>query len=182
MLLSRLREQHRTLSESLVTVSTPHNHPKSPIHRTLEEDGVVPVGRTSQLWQSVSSQNRSSISTILSGTDGSSVWYDANSGDDLTAEEYVLKEDEVGEEASSTGMSSRKEADSSIEKDRESQDDFDLAEDDTPDEKPTTSIDRRNQLPSRPPAEEGSLFSILKKNVGQVGENSLNFILSLTLF
>lgn len=169
LLLDKLREQHKSLSDSLMSASMLHNHPKSPLQRTMEESGVTPTIRNSQLWQTMSSHNRSSISTILSGTDGSgSIWYDAAEGDDWTAEEYVLEEDEHVEDASGGEKGSRMEADSSMEKDRETENDYELAEDDTPEEKPISSVDRRTRLPSRPPGDEGSLFAVLKKNVGQV--------------
>lgn len=98
-------------------------------------------------------------------TDSGSVWYDAMSGDDLGAEEYIVAE-QGDEEPVTPRASPRPETDSTLSQDGgvdEAED-----EDETPLETPNLPLDRRTRLPQRTAGDEGSLFTVLKKNVGQV--------------
>lgn len=89
-------------------------------------------------------------------TTGSDVtWYDAPELDD-GPEEFLLDADERGPE--SRIMESEQESASDS-------DDEALLPYVVPD---PTAVARRSKLPALPPGDEGSLFTVLKKNVGKV--------------
>ncbi|KAI5123596.1 hypothetical protein M0805_003413 [Coniferiporia weirii] len=166
--LSRLRELHGTLSELILYMPSGSIHHRSPLQRTTEEDTAnIPTLR-SPLQQSTDAAQRASMSTM---TDSSSIWFDA---EDYGAEEYVVKDDQGDEDASITRGSPETEVNSSLS--RDDGDDGSEAEDEDPPvpsgaTAPEGNVDgpanRRIRLPARPHGDEGSLFSVLKKNVGQ---------------
>ena len=149
-LLMKLRDQHSTLSDILHGMSPTTNHSRSPITRAINEEAPG-----TQSWLS----SRSSMSTV---TDSGSVWFDARSGEDLGAEEYVVLEEPGDEEPSTPSANERIESDSALSRDVADEDE------ETPIEKSDIPIDRRTRLPQRTAGDEGSLFAVLKKNVGQV--------------
>lgn len=168
--ISRLREQHKVLQDTISTVSSLHSHPRSPIQRTIDEESSTPTAQSPlQLWTSTD-RLRSSKSSI--GTDTSSVWFDASEGgDEIGAEEFVLEEGEVAEDSSTMdvqavegGSSSSRTDDSELEVDAVldttgAQEGIDHG---------VHQVKRRTRLPAPPSGNEGSLFAILRKNVGQV--------------
>lgn len=131
-----------------------HSHYRSPLQQTInEEGGLIPTIRAPG---SMHSLNRTSMSTV------SDSWYDASEGEELGAEEYTVQDDPEDEEtvikesAFVDTDSSAREVTSDVEE--------------TPNDTLSLPVDRRTRLPSRPPADEGSLISILRKNVGQVSK------------
>ncbi|KAH8120256.1 Oxysterol-binding protein-domain-containing protein [Phellopilus nigrolimitatus] len=165
ILIAKLREEHTSLSETLSSMSYSHHHLRSPVQRTIDEETVFnPATRNTALRQSMNMSYRQSMSTI---TDSASIWYDASDGEEPRAEEYVVR-DGPGEEESTSAMDSPKtEADGSLDQEEEEEEENDIVEDDTPEEKSDLPVNRRTRLPAGPNGEEGSLFTILKKNVGQ---------------
>ncbi|EJD04020.1 uncharacterized protein FOMMEDRAFT_121479 [Fomitiporia mediterranea MF3/22] len=159
-LLSRLREQHGVLSDLLQGMSPVLVHRRMPFQETINEEGApTPGARNASSWSSY----RSSMSTV---TDSGSVFFDALDADEFGAEEYVVQEDQVEEERDSAKGAPSMDTKSSVQEYEDECTDV-QAEDDTPYESPGLLIDRRTRLPARPPTDEGSLFTILKKNVGQ---------------
>ncbi|TDL28549.1 hypothetical protein BD410DRAFT_811646 [Rickenella mellea] len=164
--LQKLHNQHRTLKASIANTSFPqtnagfarHGLSLSSIADELEGAPRTTVMRTPppSTWHANALPNRMSMSSA------SSIWYDAN--DDFGGEEFVLEPDEMGEgetNANST-MNSHNQGSAA---DMLEEDEVESVIDREPQH--PTQIVRRNQLPSRPPGEEGSLFSLLKKSVGQ---------------
>lgn len=166
-LISKLREQHGALSELLQSMSPVHAHHRSHLPQTIDEEGTsTPTTKNAPSWQSY----RSSMSTV---TDNGSVFYDAMDAEEFGAEEYIVPEEQMDEEEEfgAKGSTSMDTMSTSITEDEEEDNGHVKTEDDTPDEKPSLPVDRRTHLPARPPGDEGSLFTVLKKNVGQVCKN-----------
>lgn len=129
------------------------------------------------------------------------MWYDAEEYDG--AEEFVLDElpddsqaskisenNLVGTPSTSTSETSRLNLGSASESESsdsevESEPLEETSESVAPDGVPVTSKDmpivRRTQLPSPPVGDEGSLFAVLKKNVGKVRKTDVVSILSSRL-
>lgn len=104
--------------------------------------------------------HRSSVSVA---TDSGTVWYDAMS--DEGAEEYVVTEEpEEDPNPAATPMVEKEFSISQEDASRVAEE----VEDETPVSEPELLIDRRTRLPQRTAGDEGSLFAVLKKNVGQV--------------
>ena len=112
--------------------------------------------------------NRASISTNTSD----SLWFDAPEFDN-GPEEFLLEPtgiDDHGPYSRILDPNNREDSNSV---------DTDIGEDETPKREPLelppdpSQVTRRTQLPSLPPADEGSLFTVLKKNVGKVCPISL---------
>lgn len=98
-------------------------------------------------------------------TDSGSIWYDAVSGEEIGAEEYVVTEEPGEDDNITPNTYEPSETESGLSKVGLELDD----EEGTPSEKLDIPIDRRRRLPQRTAGDEGSLFAVLKKNVGQVG-------------
>lgn len=169
--LEQLKNQHSALGKTF------HSYPSidttivgSPLPSTAEEDDEVHTPTT----VGPGGKRMSAFSTHS----GSSVWFDAPEYDG--PEEYTLDvtppvdsqdnnffntdsrltdhteaSTEATEAGSSTGMDTDSESEVSAEKSFT--------------EEPTV-IHRRTSLPSGPVGDEGSLFAVLKKNVGKVGK------------
>lgn len=98
------------------------------------------------------------------------MFYDASEGD-LRAEEYVVEEDSQGDEERSmtdtaADIDSQNEDQDTPASEREIEDM--IASDSGVQFNDENAVQRRTSLPAATPNEEGSLFGILKKNVGQV--------------
>ncbi|THH08730.1 hypothetical protein EW145_g2510 [Phellinidium pouzarii] len=166
--LQKLREQHGALSELFSVMSSGYVLSRSPPQRINDENGTPSqIVRVPHLWQSMNTLQRSSMSTI---TDSASIWFDA---EEFGAEEYVVRDDQGDEDSSIVRNSPKTQGDSNLSRDEESEaseaevDDDPLTVDDTPEEKLDSPVNRRTRLPERPNGDEGSLFAVLKKNVGQ---------------
>jgi oxysterol-binding protein-related protein 3/6/7 len=145
----------------------------SPLPTAREDDEVTtPTSAYSTLR---SSRRQSTLSEL-------SVWYDAPEFDG--AEEFILEdqpaEDSLGSQfsealstglasaSSTSGFSSNSTSDSDSNSGDETPNDIETA--DTSETSPSQEqvIVRRTQLPSPVVGDEGSLFAVLKKNVGKV--------------
>ena len=163
-ILNKLRDQHSALSDALLNASSLQFHTRSPVPETINEESPTHTVRSPGSWHSVRQQNRSSISTAISSTGSGTEWFDASEGEELGAEEFVLEDNEGDEDnsASSSRFTTGSETADENEVDK------DLYYDSPDDESVTTvSVSRRTRLPARPLGDEGSLFAVLKKNVGQ---------------
>lgn len=175
-LIDTLREQQHQLMTALTHLATfqvlGHRH-VSPLQSKIDEDVTTPTTSTPALWHSGGSSHiRTSFSSTWSNTDGSSVWFDAIEGDELGAEEFVVAEqDDQGEDDSVAGAAATgAETSNDMDRSEESEVEADISIDESPDEQCHSHqyVDRRTRLPAKPVGDEGSLFAVLKKNVGQV--------------
>ncbi|KAG6842480.1 hypothetical protein C0991_000006 [Blastosporella zonata] len=171
--LETLKAQHAMLLTSVQTLAEMnHSIQGSPLPATAEEDAessrfdpspriMTPVSRLSK---------RASIGT--SGSDSMHEWYDALDG----AEEFVMEAPNPEEQRSRMVIN---ESHSSLSQQDSSSIDTDIEDHEVHKEpKPPTptyaritgehpQFKHRTQLPSPPVGDEGSLFAILKKNVGK---------------
>lgn len=164
----KLREQHETLSELILNLGSMNFVPAATaLQRVLDEGSTSTLGHGT-VKSPISSHARSALTRAsMSSVTDSSIWYDA---EDFGAEEYIVNDEPEDDTVTSRGSSALTGNDSRN-TDRSYSDDEDTdvtTVDDTPDEKIELSVDRRTRLPARPSGDEGSLFAILKKNVGQV--------------
>lgn len=183
--LEALKFQHSALTQSLSTFSYTDQGQlrSSPLLTTAKEEEEE---RTPSTQYSTVGRASHRLSTHSDG----SVWYDAEEYDG--AEEFVL--DEALEDTQASRLSDNIETpststsdtgDADLESNSESSD----SESELFEEKPdnvdasiaitpplASTVTRRTQLPSPPIGDEGSLFTVLKKNVGKVrtGHISLN--------
>ena len=110
-----------------------------------------------------SKSNRASISTNTSD----SFWFDAPEFDD-GPEEFLLEStgaDDHAQDSRTVDSNDREDA-NSVDTDIEGEETPKRVSIELPPD--ASQVTRRIQLPSLPPADEGSLFAVLKKNVGKV--------------
>lgn len=164
--LESLKTQHAALLCSLHGDAATTIGKSSPFSATAEEnpEELLPVSRFSTAFT-----RRSKIaSSVSSLSDGAPVeWFDAQ---DNVGEEFVLEDptpdEEKGPPNLQSGSSSYNEYESSSSEDEETTPyRFKTALDA---ELLARQITRRTRLPSGPVGDEGSLFTVLKKNVGKV--------------
>jgi oxysterol-binding protein-related protein 3/6/7 len=170
--LEAIRSQHNILKQSLVNIPL--------VDTNTSDKGQIILDRSN----SRSSTRQSRRTSVASGT---SIWYDAPEPDG--ALEFVM-EDLAPSESRLSDTSPMKEEPERIEEEEEDTDDDDSSKeaesrhgsvngDATKSEtqpQPTQDhkqVVRRTKLPSGPVADEGSLFSVLKKNVGKVRISSI---------
>ncbi|KAG6831258.1 hypothetical protein H0H92_011768 [Tricholoma furcatifolium] len=164
--LETLKSQHATLLASMQTLAEmSQSHQGPPLPPTAEEGILSSRREPSQRLSTPVSRlsRRTSIATSVS--DSVHEWYDALD----VAEEFVMDAQNLEEQPKMMHMnesqSSLQQETSSIDTDIE-----DFA--DIPQSAPisgnkTVEVQRRTRLPSPPVGDEGSLFAILKKNVGK---------------
>lgn len=163
-----LKSQYSALVKIMQTSLVDASQRTSPLPFTPEEDS-----RLDQASQMTSPPPRSSYRNSMATTASGSLaeWFDA---EDDGPQEFVM---DLGHEMSEPGSRL-------LPPDEESNPDNDRSSEDTdfeepervasPIQEPTPSpfgsalVTRRTQLPCLPPSDEGSLFAILKKNVGKV--------------
>lgn len=171
-----LRRQHMILSRSIQTLSfidIGQTIQQSPLPCTAEEeeeDHSSSPSRFSTLGTRAS--GRASVATTRS--ESVNEWYDAEDMDD-GAQEFVLDvmtpdgNEQPSRMTSNASISSHSSADTDSETETEHEAPNLLASDHLqPDSDHKGQIVRRTQLPAPPSGDEGSLFTILKKNVGKV--------------
>jgi hypothetical protein len=167
--LNTLKEQHAALAKAVSSISytdTPSTSLASSLvlPPRVEEEGEEAYHNESPTSASASMfrPKRTSVATSTS----ESVWFDAPEFDD-GPEEFLLEStgaDDHGPESRIVDPDDREDS-NSVDTDIEGE---------TPKPDPTelpldpSQVTRRTQLPSPPPADEGSLFAVLKKNVGKV--------------
>lgn len=108
------------------------------------------------------------MSTATASTD--TEWYDAPDAMEDGPHEFVVASGDSPDDQPSEIRTN--DSQSTLESDSES-DDTDFEDNDSPEtdpkqQQPLASVQRRTSLPAPQPADEGSLFSVLKKNVGKV--------------
>ncbi|KAJ7630685.1 oxysterol binding protein [Roridomyces roridus] len=157
--LEMLKAQHAVLVKSMLPLSfldTSQSQRGSPLLATTEEEPAGLVGSPSPSFSTAISRKHASI---LTTTTSENEWFDA---DDDGAEEFILDIDIPAlpdsrqpsniisnDSRSSLGGSSAEEAQAE------------------PDSLTTSQTPRRTCLPAGPVGDEGSLFAVLKKNVGK---------------
>jgi hypothetical protein len=169
--LDKLKAQHVALSESISahTFSESSHFTQAPLPMTaVEEEQSDRVDCGHRLTSPLSRQSRrSSITTTVS--DSVHEWFDALDG----PEEFVMDLHVEGTEPQSQLLTNdtrsivSHQEDSSVDTDIEDNDKSPVGGIVGP-PKETSAVVRRTQLPASPAGDEGSLFAILKKNVGKV--------------
>ncbi|KZT21678.1 hypothetical protein NEOLEDRAFT_1139089 [Neolentinus lepideus HHB14362 ss-1] len=194
MTIATLKLQHANLLKSLSAltssdVSGSATMRSSPLSTTREEDTTedLPTPVRSGARTPWGSTNR--VSTSETASDGTgSVWFDAPEAESEGAEEYIIEQydltplDENGggskmsatstQTSTSSALEGDGDGDASSEDEDEDEAEAELASVQTHiasggDAKEHKEIVRRTQLPSPPVGDEGSLFAVLKKNVGK---------------
>ena len=167
--LTTLKEQHAALAKAVSSIS-PTDGPSTSLAGSLVLPPRVEEGEEEYQTESPTSAPpsmfRSKHGSVATST-SDSLWFDAPEFDD-GPEEFLLEP--TG--ADDNGPDSRV-LDPNGQEDSNSVD-TDIEETEIPRhesvELPSdpSQVTRRTQLPSLPPADEGSLFTVLKKNVGKV--------------
>jgi hypothetical protein len=167
--LNTLKEQHAALAKAISSISytdTPSTSLSSSLvlPPRVEEEGEEAYHSESPVSASTS-MPRSKHASIATST-SESVWFDAPDFDD-GPEEFLLEPTGADDHFPDSRIIDPH--------DREDSDSVDTdIEGETPKPEPAelpldpSQVTRRTQLPSLPPADEGSLFAVLKKNVGKV--------------
>ena len=173
--MNTLKEQHAALASAVSSISYTDT-PSTSLASSLVlpprvEEGEEAFHTESQTSASASllrsRSNRASVSTNTSD----SLWFDAPEFDD-GPEEFLLEPTGVDDHGPDSRMIDPTDREDSISIDTD-------IEEETPKHKAVelpsepSQITRRTQLPSLPPADEGSLFAVLKKNVGKVCPNDI---------
>ena len=167
--LNTLKEQHAALAKAVSSITYPDT-PSTSLASSLALPPRVDEGEETHHTESPASVSTSqfrSKRTSVSTNTSDSLWFDAPEFDD-GPEEFLLEP--TG--ADDHGPYSRI-LDPNDQGDSNSVD-TDIGEGETPKREPAelpsdpSQVTRRTQLPSLPPADEGSLFTVLKKNVGKV--------------
>ncbi|KAF5382908.1 hypothetical protein D9757_006329 [Collybiopsis confluens] len=183
MALESLKVQHGTLVKSLHSISalalesTPLSaHPSaqaSPLPSTVEEE-EHPLDTSSDILSMSFTRrsNRASVATTV--TDSVNEWFDASDGEGV--QEFVLDDQSSPENGEGPSRIITEDSRSSLDSGRSSIDtdiDPEGAESQTggqdADADPSRSVEvtRRTYLPTPVVGDEGSLFAVLKKNVGK---------------
>jgi hypothetical protein len=174
--LDQLKAQHAALLKSLPAhpFSDSSRFTQAPLAMTVvEEEQSDQVDRSPRLTSPSSKQSRrSSITTTMSD---SVQWFDALDGPeefvmDLHVQEGTEPQSQLFTNDTRSAVSQQE--DSSMDTDIEDNENPPLSSGEVrraagpPGE--TSAVVRRTQLPASPAGDEGSLFAILKKNVGKV--------------
>lgn len=177
----KLREQHEALSELILNLGSMNFVPAATaLQRVLDEGSTSTLGHGT-VKSPMSSHARSALTRAsMSSVTDSSIWYDA---EEYGAEEYIMNDEPEDETVILSRGSSALTGNDSLNTDRSySDEDMEVTTvDDTPDERMELPMDRRTRLPARPSGDEGSLFAILKKNVGQAGILSIFIYFALII-
>lgn len=174
--LESLKYQHSALVQVL------HMHPEpgpslrsSPLLATAKEEEELHTPSTYSTLGKASTRSHR-----LSSHSEASIWYDAPEYDG--AEEFILDESpaedtyasKISDVSSPSAESSTTTTDAEFSNDWDSETDTEEGTSAEPPEQHSTtsvvvqSVVRRTQLPCPPVGDEGSLFTVLKKNVGKV--------------
>ncbi|KAJ7225771.1 oxysterol binding protein [Mycena pura] len=160
--LETLKTQHATLAksiQSLTVLEVGQSLRGSPLPATAEEpESITPLSYSppASFTAPLSRKRTSILSTTTS--ESANEWFDADSHEG--AEEFILDVPPQLDSQASMGNDSRSSLDSSV--------DTDIGENEVIDPvNGAVQVTRRACLPSPPIVDEGSLFAILKKNVGK---------------
>ena len=169
--LNTLKEQHAALAKAISSISFTDAQSSS-LSSSLVlpprvDEGEEPPDMESPASASTSLFRSRSKRTSITTNASDSLWFDAPEFDD-GPEEFLLEPtgaDDHGPDSRIIDSNDQEDADSV---------DTDIGGGETPKREPDelspdpSQVVRRVQLPSLPPADEGSLFAVLKKNVGKV--------------
>jgi oxysterol-binding protein-related protein 3/6/7 len=169
--LNTLKEQNAALAKAVSSISFTDAQSSSLSSSFVlpprVDEGEEPPHTESPTSTSISLFRSKSKRTSISTSTSDSLWFDAPEFDD-GPEEFLLESagaDDHGPDSRIIDYNDREDANSG---------DTDIEGDETPKREPIelppdpSQVIRRAQLPSLPPADEGSLFAVLKKNVGKV--------------
>lgn len=168
--LNTLKEQHAALAKAVSSIS--HTDPPSSsmasslVLPPRVEEGEEPFHTESQTSPSPPLFRSRSKRTSVATSTSDSLWFDAPEFDD-GPEEFLLEPTGADDHGPDSRIIDPNDREDSISIDT------DIGEE-TPKHKAAeipsepSQVTRRSQLPSLPPADEGSLFTVLKKNVGKV--------------
>jgi hypothetical protein len=158
----RLKAQYVVLMKGMNSAMQETSFATSPLSTMPEEDVSV---RRAPTAKSVSASRRSVRNSIATTASESFVeWFDA---EDEGPQEFIM---DLGPQVSepSSQLVSLDDDDSSVNTDI-----VERVSSPVPEETLNLQVARRTQLPCLAPVDEGSLFAILKKNVGKVSKISL---------
>ena len=167
--LNALKEQHVLLARAVSSISY-NDAPSTSLASSLVLPPRVEEGEEEPHFESPTSSptplvksERASVATSTSD----SFWFDAPEFGD-GPEEFLLEPTGADDRGPDSRIMDPNDRDDSNSVDTD-------IEEETPKHEPTelpsdppSQVTRRAQLPSLPPADEGSLFTVLKKNVGKV--------------
>lgn len=171
-----LKSQYQALAKVSQTSTNDSGQPASSLPFTREEEEVHFTA--SQRLKSPSIRH-SIRNSVASGGSGTLEWFDA---EDDGPQEFIM---DLGPEQSEPGSRLLPQEEetgqdsSSIDTDIEEHEKIVSPLPKPEIESPTQTQNRRTQLPCLPPSDEGSLFGILKKNVGKVRPLVFGLFLSL---
>ena len=168
--LNTLKEQHAALAKAVSSISHTDGQPSS-LSSSLVLPPRVDEGEEPPQTESPTSistppfRSRSKRSSVATSS-SDSFWFDAPEFDD-GPEEFLLDStgaDDHGPDSRIIDLNDREDTnsvDTDINEETPQRETIELPSD-------HSRVTRRVQLPSPPPADEGSLFAVLKKNVGKV--------------
>lgn len=179
--LSSLKAHHATLQKSLQTLAQlDPAQPRhgSPLPFTAEEEEQGGNGSQGSSRQPMSPSKRSSQRySVETSIDSLNEWFDASEGHSAGAQEFFLDGDGTEQPSkilSNDSRSSLGQGDS----DTDMESDEQAIEEKQPDPAhQSLQVTRRVKLPSGPIGDEGSLFAMLKKNVGKVWSYLARFVI-----
>ncbi|KAI0321105.1 Oxysterol-binding protein-domain-containing protein [Amylostereum chailletii] len=174
-MVGSLKAQQSALAKMLSAMSNSDAAHGSSLPTTAEEarDRSATPTRHSTLPVFTYQKNRGSV--VASISDGDSVWFDAPEGEPEGAEEFLLDEpsslgamESLGSRLTNTDSHSTIYAGSQAsDTDEEEQEVRASLEVEEAPSGSSVEVARRTSLPSGPVGDEGSLFAILKKNIGK---------------
>lgn len=176
--LNSLRYQHAALTKAMSVVPYPESSAPASRGSPLLPSTAEEVSNSPQSSYATIGKLSHRMSAYSVHSDGS-VWYDAPEFDG--AEEFVL-DGTPGEETQGSQLSYVDSPTLMEEEDEitETESGSEMAEEElrramspTPGMVNGEAISRRLELPSPPVGDEGSLFAVLKKNVGKVGGTNI---------
>ena len=183
-ILEALKKQHASLLKlQLPTYSDSSSHPSPLLPTTAEEDGHRVPDRFSDSPAFSRMSKRHSIATTA--TESLNEWFDASEGNE-GAQEFVLDAQTFGDASEPPSRMLTNESRSSLDHIDNSSIDTDIAEEEPPARKPSEDkgrpdpvtsalqVARRAYLPAPVIGDEGSLFSMLKKNVGKARASQIS--------
>lgn len=177
MALESLKVQHGSLIKSLQTLDTAQSaHPSaqaSPLPGTAEEEEERSLDTSSEKFSAAFTRRskRNSLATTI--TDSINEWFDASEGEGV--QEFILDDQTSPEEPSRIVTNESRSSLDHIET-SSIDTDIDPVNESSPVPSPPANVEntsqaqivRRTHLPVPVVGDEGSLFAVLKKNVGKV--------------
>ncbi|KAG1867840.1 Oxysterol-binding protein-domain-containing protein [Suillus subalutaceus] len=162
--LASLKSQHAALLKSLAhDVTAPPTARGSPLPPTTEEKEEEPLS-TSRFNTALSRRSNLAISMSSLSDSAHNEWFDA---EENVGEEFFLDVPNPDEEKELVVPQSETSSLNQIASSDEEEHSLPLVPDTDPSVNATRQVVRRTHLPSGPIGDEGSLFAILKNNVGK---------------